>query len=386
MGGDLVYVDFLREPGFSYYDNGTITDVSPHGPAHREHVQVGWQVFAVDGTLFTPGVLEKKIQSQIVYQIAFLKKDTTPGNTVDGKTLEMLDRRTSMMVEAKMDLFLVEHFEKVLRAMDKHKSEVAQALGSRARSRDFKKHLLEELGEQGDGQDVPEGAIEASSEALSRIDELDKKIDTTARDLRKQDQDNFERLVKILEFAQRKQLQPPADQMAEVCDQYGDFASKAELQNETQRRAREIATLHEMINRELMTMKAKVEGVGGGSYTPAPNADGSFDGSRSSDGPIVRTIAAVASAVRGGPGATRTIYLPKRLNGVTVLKRQAPVCVFKATSEDFGQKPEQEGVGYRFSKKVDDKDEAFNSLVRWGECIQGVEEGEGWIRCEVSQR
>ena len=106
MKGDLVYVDFLREPGLSYHDNGTITDVSPHGPALREHVQVGWQVFAVDGTLFTPDLLEKKIQSQIVYQIAFLKKDTTPGNTVDGKTLEMLDRRTSMMVEAKMVIAL----------------------------------------------------------------------------------------------------------------------------------------------------------------------------------------------------------------------------------------------------------------------------------------
>lgn len=73
-------------------------------------------------------------------------------------------------------------------------------------------------------------------------------------------------------------------------------------------------------------------------------------------------------------------YLPKQINGKTVLKKQKPVIEQERTYlvDNSQLQSKRDGLTYRRSKNLDDKDpEAF---ARYGSRVSGVDEGDGWLR------
>jgi len=98
-----------------------------------------------------------------------------------------------------------------------------------------------------------------------------------------------------------------------------------------------------------------------------------------SPGQVIATSAPSAGFARCSPATVVTAYLPKAVNG-----RQALEAVGEQTwqSIKFGVHafPGTQGLAYRREKQVDTKMEEY---LRWGETIQGVDEGDGWVRVQV---
>lgn len=76
------------------------------------------------------------------------------------------------------------------------------------------------------------------------------------------------------------------------------------------------------------------------------------------------------------PAATPYHYLPRKLNGVRVLIQEQDGR-WRATTENFEVEPGSKGLGYRRSKLLEEKTDA---LLKWGACVQGTDEGDGWVR------
>jgi len=77
----------------------------------------------------------------------------------------------------------------------------------------------------------------------------------------------------------------------------------------------------------------------------------------------------------------RSVYLPKRINGVTVLELEGHE--WKLTNEEF--KAESSTLAYRATKNLEDKMTETKRGPKWGGCFKGVDEGDGWVRTEISQ-
>jgi len=75
--------------------------------------------------------------------------------------------------------------------------------------------------------------------------------------------------------------------------------------------------------------------------------------------------------------ATRTIFLPMEVKGARVLVKEAGQ-IWRAVAPRKSPCP---CIGYRLSKNFDDKLEG--QQLFYGDTIAGVDDGDGWVRCEV---
>jgi len=83
-----------------------------------------------------------------------------------------------------------------------------------------------------------------------------------------------------------------------------------------------------------------------------------------------------------GSSSRRCAYLPTELNGVRVLEREAGN-KWRVTDRNFRVKPRTDGLGRRKSKDIDDHMGGNSAVVKWGEVVVGVDEDDGWVRCEL---
>eukprot|EP00933_Yihiella_yeosuensis_P050735 TRINITY_DN48528_c0_g1_i1.p1 TRINITY_DN48528_c0_g1~~TRINITY_DN48528_c0_g1_i1.p1 ORF type:complete len:552 (+),score=113.55 TRINITY_DN48528_c0_g1_i1:94-1749(+) len=79
-----------------------------------------------------------------------------------------------------------------------------------------------------------------------------------------------------------------------------------------------------------------------------------------------------------------TRYLPLTIEGVPVLVQSAPG-IYKADNTKLQKKGDNEapGLKYRFQKDVEDED--GKHIVFWGSCVFGVEDGDGWLKCDLGE-
>lgn len=85
---------------------------------------------------------------------------------------------------------------------------------------------------------------------------------------------------------------------------------------------------------------------------------------------------------RGIQVAKRPVYLPTELNGNKVLVSEGEN-TWRVTTRNLKAKPNTNGLGHRKTKNIDDHIAGGNAMAKWGERICGVDEGDGWVRCEV---
>ena len=70
-------------------------------------------------------------------------------------------------------------------------------------------------------------------------------------------------------------------------------------------------------------------------------------------------------------------FLPLEANGVRVLVEEQPN-VWRVTNDQL--QATTAGLGYRKSKNLDDRF-SNNWLANWNDFIDGIDDGDGWVRC-----
>merc|ERR1719478_1089964 len=79
------------------------------------------------------------------------------------------------------------------------------------------------------------------------------------------------------------------------------------------------------------------------------------------------------------PCMTETVYLPKELRGVTILIEQQEG-TWGLTDYFLGSNAT--GVDYRRTKDLGDR---ATSAANFGDLVNGVDEGDGWVRCQITK-
>jgi hypothetical protein len=97
--------------------------------------------------------------------------------------------------------------------------------------------------------------------------------------------------------------------------------------------------------------------------------------SSSTGGNAEQSVASKPPAVTSQKTHGQTAYLPKTINGAVVLVEEQKG-KWRATKEDIVV--DCDGLAYRASKDYQDK--LGMLCLPWGTCVDGIDEGDGWIR------
>jgi len=84
--------------------------------------------------------------------------------------------------------------------------------------------------------------------------------------------------------------------------------------------------------------------------------------------------------LKGQEKEYRVRYLPKYAKGKSVLSHEGGI-LYRADNRVLNSA--SQGIAFRFSKSRKDKDGDLR--LEWGDIVEGTDEGDGWIRVEMSQ-